>query len=186
MIIVRIKWSNKLIEAQKDKYHSLYMDMAVLQSGASCAERKKVGSIIVLTTGTMASGWNGMPAGMDNCCEDQNGDTKPEVIHAERNALDKLSKEGISPMGAIVFITLSPCMECAKSLYSVGVTEVYYLSGYKESSGIDFLNKMGVKCERFVPVSESQKRKSEVDCKSNADNLLKNREFMPVSNTCGC
>ena len=141
-----------MINAHKEKYHDLYWSIADSASKQSVAERKKVGACIVTTTGMIAVGWNGMPSGLTNVCEWQcedgkgydTGRTKPEVIHAERNALDKLTREGITPCGAIIFITLAPCLECAKSLYSVGVESVYYRDDYKTSAGIEFLRKMGV------------------------------------------
>lgn len=137
---------------QKVKYHRLYKSFSELAAMESVAIRRKVGCCIVTSTGLTAIGWNGMPAGLSNVCEYQpednmgelTGKTKPEVIHAERNALDKLSRQGVSPKGSLLFVTTAPCIECAKSIHAVGVAEVYYREEYHDTQGIDFLNSLNV------------------------------------------
>lgn len=141
----------------KSKYHKFYMTLAIETSKQSVALRRQVGAVIVLPNGLIALGFNGTASGRpNNCewtCEDEKGydtgKTKPEVIHAERNALDKLTREGVSPENGILFVTTAPCIECAKSLASVGITEVYYLESYKNTDGIDFLNSMNVKVQKY-------------------------------------
>lgn len=143
------------IEPLKSKYYKFYMNLAKLTAEQSVATRRQVGTVVVLPTGMLAVGWNGMPAGFDNTCEYEHKNTipsnrtvelktKPEVIHAERNALDKLTKQGISSEGAILFTTTAPCMECAKSIAAVGITKVFYLEKYKHDEGLQFLITSGV------------------------------------------
>lgn len=127
--------------------------MALSAANESKAVRRKVGAILVLPTGLISIGWNGTPAGFDNVCEWQcedgkgyaTGDTKPEVIHAERNAIDKLTRQGISTEGSILFTTTAPCMECAKSIAAVGIREIYYGDTQRSNvNGLVFLEKAGV------------------------------------------
>lgn len=133
------------------------MDVAIQASNMSRARRLKVGSIIVKDNNIISFSWNGTPAGWDNDCENligyQNDEpvykTKPEVMHAERNALDKLAKHGGSGgNGATMFSTHAPCLECAKSIHGAGIKEVYYKDNYRSDEGIDFLKKCGIKVER--------------------------------------
>ena len=136
-----------MLEVHKKKYHPLYWDIAEVTANQSMATRKKVGSCLVTSNGMIAIGYNGMPSGFDNTCEeyvDGKLTTKKEVVHAERNTLDKLTLEGVSSRGAIIFITLAPCLECAKSLYNAGVVAVYYKEDYRCSDGVDFLKHSGI------------------------------------------
>lgn len=141
------------------------MEIATSAAMQSVAVRRKVGAAIILPTGLIATGWNGMPAGFANVCEWQpsdakgydTGKTKPEVIHAERNALDKLTREGVSPNGAILFVTTAPCIECAKSIASVGIETVIYDSEYHDDVGIRHLVNTGVKVLRFTNYEKDKK-----------------------------
>jgi dCMP deaminase len=143
------------MNAHKDKYHDLYWDMAHSAAKQSQATRRKVGAVIVAPTGMISIGWNGMPAGFDNECEVtlQGGttghlrptkETKPEVIHVERNAIDKMTNEGVPIKGSILFVTLSPCLECAKSIHGLGFKHIYYREAYRCTQGVDFLKKANV------------------------------------------
>ena len=149
------------VNPHKSKYFDLYMDLAIRASEQSVATRRQVGAVIVTSAGVIAIGWNGTAPGFDNVCEylidvaDTRellplGMTKPEVIHAERNALDKLSRQGISPEGSILFVTTAPCIECAKSIAAVGIDKVVYLDTYKTADGIDFLKKSGVDVQKSI------------------------------------
>lgn len=146
-----------MIDAHKEKYHGLYWKMAEVAALQSVAERNKVGCIIVAPTGMISVGWNGMPAGwFTNSCEYVEGPgeafrvvTKPEVIHAERNAIDKMTRQGVPVEGSILFTTLAPCLECAKSMHGLGFKHIYYRTAYRQTCGIDFLEKLG------VPVTQS-------------------------------
>jgi dCMP deaminase len=138
----------------KDKYVGTYMKTAKLFAEHSSAIRKKVGAVIVKDDRIISIGYNGMPAGWTNECEEVvtptlpylQGDgptlkTKPEVIHAESNAIAKLAKSTESGEGATMFITCAPCLECAKLIYQAGITEVYYEEDYRNNEGINFLSK---------------------------------------------
>ncbi|OFA33322.1 hypothetical protein BAE46_01010 [Glaciecola punicea] len=134
----------KQLNPHAEKYHTYYMDIAIKAAQQSVAVRRKVGAVIVTNTGLMAVGWNGTPSGFDNICETHDVITKPEVIHAERNALDKLTKQGVSTQNSILFVTTAPCNECAKSIHAVGVSSVYYLVTQSNTNGLQFLHKAGV------------------------------------------
>ena len=125
----------------------------------SSAIKLQVGCVIVKDNRILSVGYNGTPSGWDNECEEvikwPNGDikfltTKPEVLHAERNALDKVAKSTESTDGAILFVTHTPCIECAKSIYNTGIKEVYYINEYDATigSGLEFLKKAGVKVSK--------------------------------------
>lgn len=166
----------------KEKYLGTYLKTARLFAEHSSAVRMKVGAVIVKDDRIISIGYNGMPTGWDNTCEDKIypdvllGDyeqhydefdaafpykeqlypkesnqwmnyklkTKPEVIHAESNAIAKLAKSTESGDGASMFITCAPCIDCAKMIYQSGIREVFYGHKYRSNDGIDFLNKCGI------------------------------------------
>jgi dCMP deaminase len=123
----------------------LYMDLAKRVAQESYCVRQKVGAVIVTESGGLYLGFNGTPSGYANVCELPNGDTDPMVIHAEENALAKMLREGVSANGAVVYMTLSPCNECAKMLHSIGVREIYYGSAYRDTSHFDNYINLGMK-----------------------------------------
>lgn len=134
----------------KEKYIGTYMRVARLFAEHSSAKRKKVGAVIVKDDRIISIGYNGMPAGWDNTCEELKPQsfphepalvTKPEVLHAESNAIAKLAKSTESGDGATMFVTCAPCLECAKLIYQAGITEVYYAEDYRSNDGINFLSK---------------------------------------------
>jgi len=129
----------------KEKFIQAYMDVAERFSQLSSAKRLKVGAIIVKNDRIISIGYNGMPTGWDNCCEDENNKSKPEVLHAESNAIAKLARSPESGEGAALFVTHQPCIDCAKLIYQSGITEVYYANPYRCSAGVDFLEKSGIK-----------------------------------------
>ncbi len=134
----------------KDKFKHLYMEIASSVSKLSSAKRLQVGAIVVKDDRVISMGYNGTPSGWDNTCEDViNGElvTKPEVLHAETNALAKLAKSSESGDNASLFVTHAPCMNCAKLIYQAGIKSVYYKNNYRDTSGKDFLNKLGVYVE---------------------------------------
>lgn len=136
----------------KQKFIEAYMDVAHRFAQLSSAVRLKVGSIIVKDDRIISIGYNGMPSGWDNCCEniiDDELKTKPEVLHAEANAITKLAKSNESGQNAAIFITHSPCMDCAKLIYQSGITTVYYKNDYRESKGVDFLIQSGIEVNRL-------------------------------------
>jgi dCMP deaminase len=137
----------------KQKFIDLYMDWAQRCSELSHAKRLHVGAVIVKDDTVISYGYNGMPAGWDNDCEDQiyheDGfhitlKTKPEVIHAESNAIAKLAKSTNSGQDADLFVTHSPCLECAKLIYQSGIRRVYFGQNYRDDAGIKFLYKSGL------------------------------------------
>lgn len=125
----------------KPKMIKAYMDTAKIFAELSHARRLHVGAIVVKDDRIISIGYNGMPSGWDNCCETENNITKPEVLHAETNAIAKLARSTESGEGAAMFITHSPCIECAKLIYQSGIKEVYYEQDYRDSSGVNFLIK---------------------------------------------
>jgi dCMP deaminase len=129
----------------KQKFIDAYMDVAERFARLSSAKRLNVGAIVVKDDRIISIGYNGMPTGWDNCCEDSNNKSKPEVLHAESNAIAKLAKSGESGLGASIFITHSPCIECAKLIYQSGISTVYYKNPYRSSAGIEFLKKSKVR-----------------------------------------
>ena len=141
----------------KQKFRDAYMKTAEVFAELSSARRLHVGAIIVKDDRIISIGYNGMPSGWENDCEymeyDDNGDelglkTKPEVLHAETNAIAKVAKSTVSSDGATMFITHAPCIDCAKLVYQSGINSVYYRNAYRSESGLEFLRKAGVKVEK--------------------------------------
>jgi dCMP deaminase len=136
----------------KTKLKEAYMKTAETFAELSHARRLHVGAIVVKDDRIISIGYNGMPAGWDNNCEDtvQHSDdtvtlkTKPEVLHAETNAIAKLAKSNESGLGATMFITHAPCLDCAKLIYQSGIGSVLYRNSYRDTSGITFLEKSGI------------------------------------------
>ena len=126
-----------------------YMKMARCWAELSKAERKQVGCLIVKDGAIISDGYNGTPSGFDNICEikDENGKliTKPEVLHAESNAISKLAKSTQGSEGATLYATCSPCLECSKLIIQSGIYRVVYGETYRSSQGIELLKKAGVK-----------------------------------------
>lgn len=159
----------------KQKFIEAYMDVAERFAKLSSAKRLQVGAIVVKDDRIISIGYNGMPAGWTNVCENtifvlneevmgtdmlalgysktENGNwfktkTKPEVIHAEANAISKLAKSTESGEGATMFLTHAPCVDCAKQIYTAGINKVYYNHNYRDTHGIDFLRSASVKVEQ--------------------------------------
>ena len=117
----------------------------------SYCDRKKVGAIIVKNGMIISDGFNGTPTGFDNHCEDEDGYTKWYVLHAEANAILKVAKSTNSCEGATLYLTLSPCKECAKLIHQSGIKRLVYIKEYKDSSGLKFLKKAGVELYQINP-----------------------------------
>lgn len=124
-----------------------YLELARSWSQLSKAKRMQVGCIIVKGNQIISDGFNGTPAGFNNSCEDAEFVTKPEVLHAESNALMKLATSTNSSEGATAYITLSPCFECSKLLVQAKIKRVVYSDIYRVNSGIDLLRKAGITVE---------------------------------------
>jgi dCMP deaminase len=170
----------------KQKYIDMYMDWATRTAQLSHARRLQVGAVIVKDDSVISYGYNGMPAGWDNTCEnvewcsaggwlspeeiiegwpyegsylDVDGNemqgryrlkTKPEVLHAESNAVAKLARSSQSGRDAAIFITHAPCLDCAKLIYQSGISSVYYRNSYRDVAGLEFLEKSGVAVEKVI------------------------------------
>ena len=128
----------------KEKHIHAFMQTAKTFAECSTAKRLHVGCIAVKDNKIISIGYNGTPNGWDNNCEDDDFKTLPEVLHAESNMLMKLARTTGGAEGSSVFITHSPCLECAKLIYQSGVKEVYYETDYRNKDGVNFLNKCGV------------------------------------------
>jgi len=135
----------------KEKYIRAYMDVAERFAELSSAKRLKVGAIAVKDNRIISIGYNGMPSGWDNSCENEvieNGwpglKTKPEVLHAESNCISKLARSPESGEGATMFVTHAPCIDCAKLIYQSGIAAVYYQRDYRDTAGLDFLEQCGI------------------------------------------
>lgn len=144
-----------------NKWITYYCDIAERTAELSTATRLKVGAVIVKDNRILSVGYNGTPAGWDNCCEEVVSDnihprtrvlkTKQEVLHAEANALMKLCRATDSSEGATLFVTHYPCIECAKLIYQAGISQVYYINDYKASKGSGelFLSNTGIEvCQK--------------------------------------
>ena len=142
----------------KKKFRDAYMKTAETFAELSSARRLHVGAIIVKDDRIISIGYNGMPSGWDNNCEndfglDFNGNrtlvTKPEVLHAETNAIAKLARSNESGLGSTMFITHAPCLDCAKLVYQSGISTVYYRNSYRDEVGLQFLQKAGLTVEKI-------------------------------------
>jgi dCMP deaminase len=150
----RIRSDEQRAADKQRKLDKLWMDIAKRLAKESHAERKKVGCVIVKDDNILSTGWNGTPSGDDNSCEIHNADgtltTKPEVLHAELNALMKLAAAGDrGSAGATAYVTLSPCSECAKMIKQAKISRVVYGEQYRISDGVDFLRTRGINVEKL-------------------------------------
>ena len=145
----------------KSKFKKAYMSCAKTFAELSYAKRAQVGCIIVKNNRIISIGYNGMPSGWDNCCEDiyiepdghsSSLRSKPEVLHAETNAIAKVAQSSDSAEGASLFCTHMPCMDCAKLIHQSGISEVYYSEDYlaARGSGKEFMEKSGIKLEQVT------------------------------------
>lgn len=140
----------------KEKFVDVYMKVAETFAELSSARRLHVGAIVVKDDRIISIGYNGMPSGWDNNCEEEllNEDgpqliTRPEVLHAETNAIAKLAKSTESGDGAAMFVTHAPCMECAKLIFQSGIKSLYYRNVYRDTSGVKFLEKTGINVRKL-------------------------------------
>jgi dCMP deaminase len=126
------------------KFDKAYLKMALEWGKLSHCKRKQVGALIVKDRMIISDGFNGTPTGFDNCCEDENGATKWEVLHAEANAILKVASSTQSAKNATLYVTLSPCTQCSKLIHQAGIKRVVYANAYKDDAGIKFLEKAGI------------------------------------------
>lgn len=134
---------------KENKFDRSYLEMARIWAGNSYCSRRQVGALLVKDRMIISDGYNGTPAGFENVCEDENGATKPYVLHAEANAITKVARSGNSSLGATLYVTASPCLECAKLIIQAGITRVVYSDDYRISDGVDLLRRAGVEVEKL-------------------------------------
>ena len=135
-------------EKQK-KFDQRYLEMARIWAQNSYCQRRQVGALVVKNGMIISDGYNGTPSGFENICEDDNGVTKPYVLHAEANAITKLARSSNNSDGATIYITASPCIECAKLIIQSGIKRVVYGEKYRLTDGIDLLERAGIEVEYF-------------------------------------
>ncbi len=135
------------METKEEKQQNLdkrYIRMATIWAENSYCTRRQVGALIVKDKMIISDGYNGTPSGFENVCEDENGLTKPYVLHAEANAITKIARSSNSSDGATMYVTASPCIECAKLIIQAGIKRVVYSEKYRLEDGIDLLKRAGI------------------------------------------
>ena len=130
-----------------EKFDHSYLQMAEIWAQNSYCIRRKVGALLVKDRMIISDGYNGTPSGFENVCEDD-GVTKPYVLHAEANAITKVAKSGNSSEGATLYVTASPCLECAKLIIQSGIKRVVYRDAYRLTDGVDLLRRAGIEVEQ--------------------------------------
>ena len=130
-----------------EKFDHSYLEMAEIWAQNSYCKRRKVGALLVKDRMIISDGYNGTPSGFENICE-EDGVTKPYVLHAEANAITKVAKSGNSSEGATLYVTASPCLECSKLIIQSGIKRVVYRDECRLTDGIDLLRRAGIEVER--------------------------------------
>ena len=131
-----------------------YMRMARIWAENSYCLRRKVGALLVKDKMIISDGYNGTPSGFENVCEDENDHTKPYVLHAEANAITKVARSNNSSEGATLYVTSSPCIECAKLIIQAGIRRVVFSEYYRDTDGIDLLNRAGIETLLIGPLQQ--------------------------------
>ena len=131
-------------EQKQEKLDARYLRMALIWAENSYCERRKVGALVVKEKMIISDGYNGTPSGFENVCEDENNVTKPYVLHAEANAITKLARSSNNSDGATLYVTASPCIECAKLIIQAGIKRVVYGEKYRLEDGINLLKRAGI------------------------------------------
>ena len=129
---------------KQTKFDQRYLEMARIWAKNSYCTRRQVGALVVKNNMIISDGYNGTPSGFENVCEDDNGVTKPYVLHAEANAITKLARSNNNSEGATIYITASPCIECAKLIIQAGIKRVVYGEKYRLMDGIELLERAGI------------------------------------------
>ncbi len=135
------------------KFDKAYLRIANEWGKLSHCKRKQVGALIVKDRMIISDGYNGTPTGFENYCEDDEGYTKWYVLHAEANAILKVASSTQSCQGATLYITMSPCKECSKLIHQAGITRIVYEIGYKDNTGLDFLEKAGIELNQVTELN---------------------------------
>ena len=142
-----------MTEQELKQYHldCRYVRMARIWAENSYCTRRQVGALVVKNKAIISDGYNGTPSGFENICEDENNVTKPYVLHAEANAITKLARSHNSSDGATLYVTASPCIECAKLIIQAGIKRVVYSEHYRLEDGINLLRRANIKVEYINP-----------------------------------
>lgn len=133
-----------------------YLKMAGIWAQNSYCKRRKVGALIVKEKMIISDGYNGTPSGFENICEDENNVTKPYVLHAEANAITKVAKSNNSSENATLYVTSSPCMECAKLIIQAGIKRVVFTESYRVEDGIKLLKRANIEIKQVEKLSKEQ------------------------------
>ncbi len=136
---------------KQEQFDFRYLQMAKIWAKNSYCKRRKVGALIVKDKMIISDGFNGTPSGFENGCEDENDKTKSYVLHAEANAITKVAKSGNSSEGATLYITSSPCIECAKLIIQSGIVRVVYSDEYRKTEGIELLERANIEVVKKNP-----------------------------------
>ncbi len=133
------------MEEKQRQFDKSYLEMAAVWATNSYCKRRQVGALLVKDRMIISDGYNGTPAGFENVCEDEvTGKTKPYVLHAEANAITKVAKSGNSSLGATMYVTTAPCLECAKLIIQAGIVRLVYKNNYSVTDGLDLLRRAGI------------------------------------------
>jgi dCMP deaminase len=136
-------------EIKQQKTDERYLRMAQIWAENSYCKRRQVGALIVKDQMIISDGYNGTPSGFENVCEDENNLTKPYVLHAEANAITKVAASNNNSKGATIYITSSPCIECAKLIIQAGIKRVVFADMYRTDEGVNLLKRAGITINYF-------------------------------------
>lgn len=132
------------VDTKQEQLDKRYMRMAFIWAENSYCKRRKVGALLVKEKMIISDGYNGTPSGFENVCEDEHDITKPYVLHAEANAITKVARSNNSSEDATLYVTSSPCIECAKLIIQAGIRRVVYADSYRLSDGVDLLKQVDI------------------------------------------
>ena len=140
---------------KQSKFDNRYLRMARIWAENSYCQRRQVGALVVKDNMIISDGYNGTPSGFENVCEDEAGLTKPYVLHAEANAITKIARSGNNSDGATLYVTDSPCIECAKLIIQAGIRRVVFSKKYRLTDGIDLLRRAGIQVD-YIPIDNNR------------------------------
>ena len=141
--------NNEITSEKQRLLDERYLRMAIIWAENSYCVRRKVGALIVKDNMIISDGYNGTPSGFENVCEDEDGLTKPYVLHAEANAITKVARSNNSSEGSTLYITDAPCIECAKLIIQAGIRRIVYTKSYRLDDGLKLLERAGIECVKL-------------------------------------
>jgi dCMP deaminase len=144
-------------EEKQQKLDERYIKMAKIWAGNSYCQRRQVGALIVKDKMIISDGYNGTPSGFENVCEDENNVTKAYVLHAEANAITKIARSSNSSDGSTLYVTATPCIECAKLIIQAGIKRVVYSTPYRLQDGLDLLKRAGIEVV-YLPIETEENK----------------------------